>query len=71
MVAGYYVHAEYGTVGMIRVVVTVKPCCILGSHYGIIKLYSTSKGLSDGIVIVNAYLVTRGCDNLNEEGEGE
>jgi len=51
--------------------VTVTQCHTLGIHYGVIKLYPTSKGLSDMIEIEHAYLSTRACDNVNNEGEDE
>lgn len=42
---------------------------ILGIHYRIIKLYPTSKGLSEMIEMEVAYLATEVCDNLQTAGD--
>jgi hypothetical protein len=51
--------------------VTTKQIRILGIHYGIVKLYPTSKGSSDMIEMEHTYLVPRGRDHLHTEGEEE
>jgi hypothetical protein len=49
----------------------VKPPCILGVHYGNIKLYPTGKGLFDTGETEHAYLDLRDCDNIQTKDEEE
>ena len=50
---------------------TVRYCYILGVHYWIIKLYTTSKRLLETVKWCFAYHVSRVCDNFQTIGEDE